>query len=199
MQLKNRSKSRLLDERVKYTTDLACLSTSNPTCALTLTIVMFSLAGIPPLAGFYSKAFLLFSAIRGAHYVIAMIGILMSVISAFYYIRIVKIMYFEPIISFKSSIRHDNSLPSSSSPQIEGISSTNTSLAKTKFLHAPLFKDTTVSLRSATSMISFTQMNKEISLVCSLAVAFLLFFCVHPKALFLLTNKSALLLTLIEG
>ena len=178
MYFDNLSKSRLLDERVKYTTDLARLSTSNPTLAFTLTIVMFSLAGIPPLAGFYSKAFLLFAAIRSAHYVLALIGVLMSAISAFYYIRIVKIMYFESIAapgkSTTSSV-HPRSKPPYNKSETSSPAAT---------------------LRSAGSMLSFTQINKEISLVCAGCVAFLLFFSLHPKPLFLITNKSALLLTL---
>ena len=177
MKVQNLSKSRLLDERVKYTTDLARLSTSNPTLAFTLTIVMFSLAGIPPLAGFYSKAFLLFAAIRSAHYVLALIGVLMSAISAFYYIRIVKIMYFESIAA------PGKSTTSSVHPRSTPYNKSETS-------------SPAATLRSAGSMLSFTQINKEISLVCAVCVAFLLFFSLHPKPLFLITNKSALLLTL---
>lgn len=81
--------------RVKYITDLAFLASTNPLLALTLTITMFSMAGIPPLAGFYSKAFLFFATISSNLYVIAVIGVLASVLSCFYYIRLVKIMYFE--------------------------------------------------------------------------------------------------------
>ena len=53
------------------------------------------MAGIPPLAGFYSKAYLFFAAISSNLYVLAVIGVLCSVLSCFYYIRLVKIMYFE--------------------------------------------------------------------------------------------------------
>lgn len=82
-------------QRVKYTTDLAFLGKSNPILAITLTITIFSIAGIPPLAGFYSKAFLVFAAVSSSQYILALIAVLTSVISSFYYIRIVKIMYFE--------------------------------------------------------------------------------------------------------
>jgi proton-translocating NADH-quinone oxidoreductase chain N len=81
--------------RVKYTTDLAALSRTNPILALTLTLTLFSIAGIPPLAGFYSKAYLLFAALSSSQYLLAVVAILTSVISCFYYIRLVKIMYFE--------------------------------------------------------------------------------------------------------
>jgi proton-translocating NADH-quinone oxidoreductase chain N len=81
--------------RIKYITDLAFLAKTNPLLALTFTITMFSMAGIPPLAGFYSKAFLFFATMSSNLYVLAVIGVLASVLSCFYYIRLVKIMYFE--------------------------------------------------------------------------------------------------------
>ena len=81
--------------RIKYITDLAFLAKTNPILALTFTITMFSMAGIPPLAGFYSKAYLFFAAMSSNLYVLAIIGVLCSVLSCFYYIRLVKIMYFE--------------------------------------------------------------------------------------------------------
>jgi NADH:ubiquinone oxidoreductase subunit 2 (subunit N) len=83
------------NKRIKYTTDLAMLAKSNPLLAATLSITMFSIAGIPPLAGFYSKAFLMFAAMSSSQYMLALIAVLTSVLSCFYYIRIVKIMYFE--------------------------------------------------------------------------------------------------------
>lgn len=83
------------NQRIKYTTDLAFLGKTNPIIAITISITMFSIAGIPPLAGFYSKAFLLFAAMSVKQYLLATIVILTSVLSCFYYIRIVKIMYFE--------------------------------------------------------------------------------------------------------
>ena len=82
-------------DRVKYTTDLAQLGKTNPVLAATLTVSMFSLAGIPPLAGFYGKAFLFWAALSSSQYLLALVGIIASAISCFYYIRIVKIMYFE--------------------------------------------------------------------------------------------------------
>jgi proton-translocating NADH-quinone oxidoreductase chain N len=81
--------------RIKYISDLAFLAKTNPILAVTFTITMFSMAGIPPLAGFYSKAYLFFAAMSSNLYVLAVIGVLCSVISCFYYIRLVKIMYFQ--------------------------------------------------------------------------------------------------------
>jgi len=82
-------------QRVKYTTDFSMLAKTNPILAITLTVALFSMAGIPPLAGFYSKAFLFFAAMSSTMYLLALIGVLTSVVSCFYYIRLIKIMYFE--------------------------------------------------------------------------------------------------------
>jgi len=81
--------------RIKYITDLSFLAKTNPILALTFTITMFSMAGIPPLAGFYSKAYLFFATMSSGLYALAIIGVLTSVLSCFYYIRLVKIIYFE--------------------------------------------------------------------------------------------------------
>ena len=127
-------------ERIKYTTDLAMLAKTNPILAATLTVSMFSIAGIPPLAGFYSKAFLMFAAMSSAQYLLAIVGVLTSVITCFYYIRIVKIMYFE----------------------------------------------------SPSKWLTFMQIPKETSLLLGSTFCFLLFFCIHPTPLFLITHKVAL-------
>lgn len=99
--------------RLKYTTDFAQMAKTNPLLAFTVTISLFSIAGIPPLAGFYSKAFLFFAAISSAQFLLALIGVLTSVISCFYYIRIVKIMYFETPKNWLtfSSIPKSSSIP----------------------------------------------------------------------------------------
>lgn len=75
--------------------DLAGLSTTNPVMATILTILMFSLAGIPPLAGFWGKWYVFLAAINAELYALAIIGVLASVVGAFYYLRIIKIMWFD--------------------------------------------------------------------------------------------------------
>ena len=81
--------------RVTYITDLTSLGQTNPFFAYTLSFALFSLAGIPPLAGFFSKYYLFLSLIEAHFYYTAVFGIVMSVLSTFYYIRIVKVMFFE--------------------------------------------------------------------------------------------------------
>jgi proton-translocating NADH-quinone oxidoreductase chain N len=85
----------LRQNRCKYISDLSALAKTNPILAITLSVTMFSYAGIPPLAGFCSKFYLFFAALGCGAYLLALIGVVTSVISCFYYIRFVKVMYFD--------------------------------------------------------------------------------------------------------
>jgi len=79
--------------------DLAGTSKQNPLLAFSFLIIMFSLAGIPPLAGFFAKFYVFMSVIESGMFTLAIVGLLSTVISAFYYLRIVKIIYFDEIKS----------------------------------------------------------------------------------------------------
>jgi NADH-quinone oxidoreductase subunit N len=83
------------DRMVEGIEDLKGLSKTDPMMALALAVFMFSMAGIPPLAGFFGKLFVFSAAIDAGLYGLAIIGILTSVVGAFYYMRIVKFMYFD--------------------------------------------------------------------------------------------------------
>jgi NADH-quinone oxidoreductase subunit N len=88
---------------VETIADLAGLSRTHPTMAFMLAMLLFSLAGIPPLAGFFAKFYVFLAAIKAGLYVLAVIGVLTSVVGTYYYLMIVKIMYFdEPVKSFQS-------------------------------------------------------------------------------------------------
>lgn len=87
------------DRAVENIHDLAGLSKTHPGMAAALAIFMFSMAGIPPLAGFIGKFYIFMSAVDAGLYTLAIIGVLSSVVGAFYYIRIVKIMYFDETAS----------------------------------------------------------------------------------------------------
>ena len=88
-------------EAVEQISDLAGLSRTQPGLAAALAIFMFSMAGIPPFAGFFGKWFVFLAAIQAGLNVVAVIGVLASVVSASYYIRIIKVMFFdEPAESF---------------------------------------------------------------------------------------------------
>lgn len=83
------------DGMVEDINSLAGASKNHPVMAFILAMIMFSLAGIPPLAGFFGKWFVFVAAIEADLYVLAIIGVLASVVGAFYYLRIIKIMYFD--------------------------------------------------------------------------------------------------------
>jgi NADH-quinone oxidoreductase subunit N len=89
------------DGNVEQIDDLAGLSATNPIMATVLTILMFSLAGIPPLAGFWGKWYVFLAAVEANLWPLAIIGVLASVVGAYYYLRIIKIMWFdEPASGF---------------------------------------------------------------------------------------------------
>ena len=76
--------------------DLTGLSKNHPILSISLLIVLFSLAGIPPLAGFFAKFYIFVAVIEQSMYFLAVIGLLSTVIAAYYYLRIIKIIYFDP-------------------------------------------------------------------------------------------------------
>ncbi len=78
--------------------DLAGLSKTSPAMALAMSALMFSMAGIPPLAGFWGKFYVFKAAVDAGLFGLAIIGMLTSVVSAFYYLRIIKIMYFDEAV-----------------------------------------------------------------------------------------------------
>ena len=81
--------------------DLSGISKKNPVLAFALLIILFSLAGIPPLGGFFAKFYVFTSVIQQEMYTLAIIGLLTTVISAFYYLRIIKTIYFDDsVITF---------------------------------------------------------------------------------------------------
>ena len=83
------------DVMVERIPDLAGLSRSHPGMALALLLFMFSLAGIPPLAGFWGKLYIFMAAVEAKLFVPAVLGVLASVVASYYYLRIVKVMYFD--------------------------------------------------------------------------------------------------------
>tara|TARA_B100001057_G_scaffold244758_1_gene245018 strand:+ start:98 stop:1516 length:1419 start_codon:yes stop_codon:yes gene_type:complete len=75
--------------------DLSGLSKNHPLLSLSLLIILFSLAGIPPLAGFFAKFYVFKSVLEQSMYFLAIVGLLSTVVAAYYYLRIIKIMYFD--------------------------------------------------------------------------------------------------------
>ena len=80
-------------EDIRYISELKGLFFSNPLLSLSLCISLFSMAGLPPLIGFFSKQFVLYSALQNGYYFISLIAIIVSVISASYYLKIIKVLH----------------------------------------------------------------------------------------------------------
>jgi NADH-quinone oxidoreductase subunit N len=83
------------DGAVERISDLAGLARTKPAMAFFLAMMLFSLAGVPPLAGFFAKFYIFLAAIKAGLYTLAVLGVVISVIGAYYYLAIVKIMYFD--------------------------------------------------------------------------------------------------------
>jgi NADH-quinone oxidoreductase subunit N len=83
-------------ERNEDLADFAGLSTRSPWLAATMAVFMFSLAGFPPTAGFLAKLFVFRAAVAAGHAELAVIGVLCSLISVFYYLRVIYYMYMRP-------------------------------------------------------------------------------------------------------
>jgi NADH-quinone oxidoreductase subunit N len=83
------------NRNISYLTDFAYFSKNNWLYSITLVIILFSMAGIPPLAGFFGKYYLLLHAFEEKLYSLVIVGMLCSLVSTYYYLRIIKIMWFE--------------------------------------------------------------------------------------------------------
>jgi len=79
-------------------TDLNGLARTDPGLALALAVFMFAMAGVPPLSGFFGKLYVFLAAVQAGMWTLAVIGVLTSVVGAFYYLRIVKVMYFDDAV-----------------------------------------------------------------------------------------------------
>ena len=83
------------DQYYEDIVDLSGLSKNHPILSLCLLIILFSLAGIPPLAGFFAKFYVFKAVLEQSMFFLAIVGLLSTVVAAFYYLRIIKVMYFD--------------------------------------------------------------------------------------------------------
>lgn len=83
------------NDKIFDISSLSGLAKTNPVMAMSFAVLMFSTAGIPPFAGFFSKFYVIMAALRGGFMIPAIAAIILSVVSAYYYLRIVKVMYFD--------------------------------------------------------------------------------------------------------
>jgi NADH-ubiquinone oxidoreductase chain 2 len=97
---------------IRYLSEFKGLFFSNPFLSLSLAVSLFSMAGIPPLIGFFSKQFVLYSALQNGYYFISILAIIVSVISASYYLKIVKLLVESPLsVATVGSVVNDTHLP----------------------------------------------------------------------------------------
>lgn len=82
---------------------------SNPLLGLSFALCLFSMAGIPPLIGFFAKQMVLYSSTHGGYYFLSIVAILVSVISASYYLKIIKVMYFDTPVNTPTSYEQNGS------------------------------------------------------------------------------------------
>jgi NADH-ubiquinone oxidoreductase chain 2 len=97
---------------IKYISDIKGQFFSNPLISLSFSICLFSMAGVPPLIGFFSKQFVLYSAIENGYNFMSFVCILVSVISASYYLKIIKLLMHESVDSVRSTLPIDSNLES---------------------------------------------------------------------------------------
>jgi NADH-quinone oxidoreductase subunit N len=92
-------------QHVEKISDFAGLSRTNPLLAFFFAMLLFSLAGVPPLAGFFGKFYVFVAAIKAGLFTLSVIGVLTSVIGAYYYLSIVKVMYFDEPLTQLDPVR----------------------------------------------------------------------------------------------
>ena len=93
LSIKTKNNNDNIHKDIKYISELKGLFFLNPLLSISLAICLFSMAGIPPLIGFFSKQFVLYSAVQEGYYFISIVAILASVVSASYYLKIIKVLY----------------------------------------------------------------------------------------------------------
>jgi len=83
-------------KNIEFLTELQLFAQQNWPLSVGLVIILFTMAGIPPLAGFYGKYFLFLAAFEAENYALVIVGMITSLVSSYYYLRIIKILWFEP-------------------------------------------------------------------------------------------------------
>ena len=132
----------LMKKDGKYTeniNDLSGISKNQPILAISFLIILFSLAGIPPLGGFFAKFYIFMSVLENEMYTLAIIGLLTTVISAFYYLKIIKTIYFDDLKTSLDQVKNIN---------ITGTIFISCTILITLFLYPSLLNTLTVSILS---------------------------------------------------
>jgi NADH-ubiquinone oxidoreductase chain 2 len=195
---------------IRYISELKGLFFSNPLLSLSLGICLFSMAGIPPLIGFFSKQFVLYSALQNGYYFISLIAIIVSVISASYYLKIIKILHTPLLVAsqplpkaqaiggqeFESNVVEDNKAPKLLA-KVENLHTTSWPMPEGAPQEAEPFEDnnldpfifTTWARPEAEAQNKYTLTNTHSFLISSLTLIILLFF-IKPS---IILNSTQLL------
>jgi NADH-ubiquinone oxidoreductase chain 2 len=144
---------------INYISELKGQFFLNPVLSITLTICLFSMAGIPPLIGFFSKQFVLYSAIQNGYYFMSIIAIIVSIISASYYLKIIKILFTEEENTSKYSDKELKLIKNLNSNSEIEISSTNSFIISTLTLSILLFILKPSILLNSTTILSLSLFN----------------------------------------
>jgi len=166
---------------IKYISELNGLFISNPFLSICLAISLFSMAGVPPLIGFFSKQFVLYSALESGYYFISIIAIIVSVISASYYLKIIKVLYTNNTNN-TNNIKKNNINDGHGSTELPLLASNSSGVAPS----------------ATTNIINNTNSNNEIilsqfhSLMISILSLFILLFILKPT---LILNSTQVLST----
>ena len=133
-------KEKGLETDIKEISELKGQFYSNPLLSLSLSVCLFSMAGVPPLLGFFSKQFVLYSAIQSGYYFMSIVGILVSVISASYYLKIIKVLHSEP-----ENLNHNNNSILPASGHGQSLNNSN-SISTISSFHSYLISILTLSI-----------------------------------------------------
>jgi len=142
------------EKDIKYISELKGLFFSNPILSISLTICLLSMAGTPPLLGFFSKQFVLYSAIESGYYFMAISGILVSIISASYYLRIIRILHTETELN--NSLRAEGHNETNTTNTTVGISNIHSLLISSLTLLILFFVLRPSILLKSTQLLSLT-------------------------------------------
>ena len=143
---------------IKFISELKGQFFTNPLLSVSLTICLFSMAGIPPLIGFFSKQFVLYSAIQSGYYFMAIVGIIVSVISASYYLKIIRVLHSESVTPELNNLADGQDTDNSNitSPTESIITSFHSFLISTLTLSILLFVLKPSILLNSTQLLSLS-------------------------------------------
>jgi NADH-ubiquinone oxidoreductase chain 2 len=148
-----------IENDINYISELRGQFFSNPVLSITLTICLFSMAGIPPLIGFFSKQFVLYSAIQNGYYFMSIIAIIVSIISASYYLKIIKILFTEEVNTSEYSDKELKIIKNLNSNSEIEISSTNSFIISTLTLSILFFVLKPSIFLNSTTILSLSLFN----------------------------------------